>query len=239
MNRWSFNMPLFSQLPNVLDITGTEIARRCELRQQVLSRYITNESVVTIQVLLKLCNALRMPAYYFVSVDNNFVIPNRESATIPLNEWHEISWNKEVVEQTFGDGEGRIKWKDVATAMNTSLQKPHERFALRTRFKVTDFFTACNAFGLSPFMFLNDPNRPVGKTKRRAAIPSYAELQRRVDTLEHDIADLKQRFTTLLHRQEELTKRVNVNIQNVQSSHIGIDHIGIAADERPDAQKSE
>lgn len=239
MNRWSFNMPLFSQLPNVLDINGTEIARRCGLRQQVLSRYTTNESVVTIQVLLNLCNALRMPVYYFVSEDNNFVIPNRESATIPLNEWHEISWNKNVVEQTFGDGEGRIKWKDVAVAMNTSSQKPHERFALRTRFKVTDFFTACNAFDLSPFMFLNDPNRSVGKTKKRATMPSYAELQHRVDALEHDIADLKQRFTTLLHRHEELAKRVNVNIQNVQNSHIGIDHIGIAADERHSAQTSE
>ena len=45
MNKWSFNMQLFSQLSNVLDITGTEIARRCGLRQNVLSRYITNVSV--------------------------------------------------------------------------------------------------------------------------------------------------------------------------------------------------
>lgn len=239
MNKWSFNMPLLERLSDVLDINGTEIARRCGLHQQVLIRYTTNETVINVQVLIKLCNAIRMPIYYFVAENNNFILPNRERATIPLDDWKPVSWNYDAVERTFGDGNGRIQWKDVAVAMHASSQKPHERFSLRRRFKVTDFFTACNAFNLSPFMFLNDPNRPVGKTKRRAAIPSYAELQRRVDTLEHDIADLKQRLATLLHSHEELTKRVNVNIQNVQSSHIGIDHIGIAADERPDAQKSE
>lgn len=207
MSRWSFNLPLFSQLPNILDITGTEIARRCGLRQQVLSRYLTNESVVSIQVLLNLCNALRMPIYYFVAENNNFVIPNRESATIPLGEWREVSWNAEALGHTFGDSEGRIKWKDVAVAMGVSSQKPHERFALRTRFKVTDFFTACNAFGLSPFLFLNDPNRPNGKARKRPATPpSYVDLSRRVDILEHDIADLKSKFGALLREHKSLLR---------------------------------
>lgn len=75
MDKWSFNIQLFSRLPHVLDINGTEIARRCGLRQQVLNRYITNESVVTIQVLIKLCNSIHMPIYFFVVENDKFVIP--------------------------------------------------------------------------------------------------------------------------------------------------------------------
>lgn len=231
MDKWSFNMPLFKRLSDVLDITGTEIARRCGLHQQVLSRYTTNETVVTVQVLIKLCNAIRMPIYYFVAENNNFVLPNRESATIPLDEWRPVSWNHDAAERIFGDGTGRIQWKAVAVAMHASSQKPHERFSLRRRFKITDFFATCNAFNLSPFLFLNDPNLPTGKAKKRAAQPSHADLQHRVSVLEQDVAELKQKLETLLHAHEKLVKQVQVNIQNVQNSHIGIDHIGMVAEE--------
>ena len=236
MDKWSFNLPLFSRLPDVLDITGTEIARRCGLRQQVLSRYTTNEFVVSIQVLLNLCNSLRMSLYLFVAEDNNFIIPNRESATIPLDQWKPVSWNYEAVENTFGDGNGRINWKDVAVVMKSSSQKPHERFALKRRFKVTDFFTTCNAFSLSPFLFLNDPNRGgATKTEQRTA-PSYAELAHRVDLLEHDIAELKAKFSELLRNQETFLRRMPVNIQDVHNSHIGInDRVDMAAE--PEAEK--
>ncbi len=234
MNKWSFNTPLFRRLSDVLDITGTEIARRCGLHQQVLSRYTTNETVVNIQVLLNLCNSLRMPIHYFVSRNNNFIIPNRENATIPLEDWKPVSWNYDAVERIFGDGNNRIKWKDVAVAMNASSQKPHERFCLKRRFKVTDFFTACNAFNLSPFLFLNDPNfHNTKQHKRPASSPPYEALPHRINTLELEIADLKKKFATLLHNHEELAKRVQVNIQNVQNSHIGIDHIGMVADKLP------
>lgn len=250
MDKWSFNIPLFSRLPEVLDITGTEIARRCGLRQQVLSRYTTNERVVSIQVLINLCNSLRMPIYFLVAENHNFVIPNRESATIPLDYWHPVSWNYEAVDRIFGDGAGRINWKDVAIAMGSSPQKPHERFALRRRFKVTDFFTACNAFDLSPFLFLNDPNRPslsTSKKRKQSPPPSYAELEQRIGTLERNLADLTQKFNDLFRKHEALEKSVaQVNIQNVSNSHIqnvsnshisniGInDHMDMAAEDQPD-----
>lgn len=240
MEKWRFNTPLFSRLSEVMDLTGTEIARRCGLRQQVLSRYTTNERVVSIQVLIKLCNAIRMPIYYFVTEDHSFIIPNRESVTIPLDQWKPVSWNFDNVEKIFGDGEGQINWKDVAEVMGVTSQKPHGRFSLHRRFKVTDFFAACNAFNLSPFLFLNDPNRPdSSKRKRqkkdRTPPPSYTELSHRIDALEQNIADLTQKYKDLLQAHEALAKRVQVNIQNVQNSHIGInDHLGMAAERRPD-----
>lgn len=252
MVKWSFNSLLLSKLTDVLDLSGNEIANRCKLSQTTLCHYLKGEVEMPVQALMQICNALRMPTRYFLSVNNRHVIPTRETATIEADRWKPITWSLDAVELTFGDGEGKIYWKDVASIMGLTPQKPHERFLLRTRFPINSFLLTCSHFNLSPFIFLKDENQPadIGKAKRQTATssstptkprtaPSYAELTRRIDLLEHDIADLKQRLTTLLHRQEELTKRVNVNIQNVQSSHIGIDHIGIAADERPDAQKSE
>lgn len=211
MEKWSFNMPLFSRLSEVLDITGTEIARRCGLRQQVLSRYTTNESVVNIKTLLNLCNSLRMPIYFFVAENHNYVIPNRESATIPLDDWQPVSWNYDNVNRIFGDGPGKINWKDVAVAMGSSSQKPHERFSLRRRFKVDDFFVACNAFNLSPFLFLNDPNRPDGKSakqhKAKAPTPSFAELAQRIASLEQSVSDVNGKLSVLQQNYNSLQQK--------------------------------
>ena len=126
MTKWSFNMLLLSRLSDVLDISGAEIARRCGLTQQVLNRYMNGDIVLSVQVLMKICNAMRMPAYHFVSEDGSSVLPIREEATLPLDCWHPIEWDIQAVELTFGDGEGRIFWKDVAKVMDISSQKPHE-----------------------------------------------------------------------------------------------------------------
>lgn len=234
MEKWSFNMPLFSRLSEVLDITGTEIARRCGMRQQVLSRYTTNESVVNIKTLMQICNAIRMPIYFFVAEDHNYIIPNRESATIPRNEWQPVSWNYDNVNRIFGDGDGKINWKDVAVAMGSSSQKPHQRFDLRRRFKVTDFFVACNAFNLSPFLFLNDPNRP-GKKKdkgknveKRPAFPTLSDLSAQMGKLTETVNDLQQKYNELQQNYADLQQKYAsllefINLNNVGGISTGVD----------------
>lgn len=216
MEKWSFNDLLFSRLSDVLDISGTEIARRCGITQQVFSRYTTNEVVVSVQVLIKICNALRMPCYYFVSEDNNHVLPDRESATIVAAKWIPISWDSQAVEHTFGDGEGRIYWKDVAEAMGVSLQKPHDRFLLITRFPVNDFLTTCSHLNISPFRFLIDQNRDNGKQRnKRRVIPTpglsvdITLLRQQIAELSKTTADLTDRYRALLDRQSRLERKVN------------------------------
>ena len=64
--------------------------------------------------------------------------------------------------------------------------------------------------------------------------PSYAELSQRVDILEHDLADLKQKFTALLQDQQAFLRRMPVNIQDVHNSHIGInDRMDMAGEKQP------
>lgn len=236
MAKWSFNMLLFSRLSEVLDISGAEIARRCGLTQQVLNRYMNSDIVLSVQVLMKICNSLRMPAHFFVSEDNNHIIPTRESATLPLDCWHPITWDTQTVELTFGDGEGRIYWKDVAKVMNVSSQKPHERFLLRKRFPIDGFMLACSHYDISPFKFLNDPNRtikrkktvPVGSPASEADLRAdVAALNRKIDALNNTVADLTDKYRTLLDRHNRM------EVQFKQYFGIGTS-IGMAAEPETD-----
>lgn len=226
MVKWSFNMQLLSKLTNVMSLSCSEIARRCDVNQSALFHYIRGDYELPVQILIQICNTLRMPSRYFILEEEHYIIPTRETATIETNRWKPIYWNREAVELTFGDGEGKIYWKDVAEVMNVTSQKPHERFTLRRRFKVTDFLTTCNAFSLSPFRFLIDPNninipkhevsqddRPIrhttSSTKTVSGKPSYAEIIQKMDALEHSTAELQQKFATVLKDQEALAKSIN------------------------------
>lgn len=203
MERWSFNSLLFSRLTSVLDISITEIAKRCGIAQQVLNRYMKCENELPVKVLLQICNSLRMPAHFFVSEWNNFEIPNREIATIAADQWQPVEWSGQAVELTFGDGEGRIYWKDVAVVMGITAQKPHDRFLLRKRFPVADFLTVCNHFGLSPFDFLVDQNREGTKRRGRKAVTPGAASP----TLLADINALRQRVTELTDGYRDITQK--------------------------------
>ena len=253
MVKYSFNQLLLSKLPVVMDISISEIARRCNIRQSVIYNYIKGSIELPLQTLIQICNALRIPSRLFISESNRHVIPTRETATIEADQWKPITWNTEAVELTFGDGENKIFWKDVANVMGVSSQRPHDRFLLRTRFPINDFLSTCTHYKISPYLFLNDDNEVQEKSKPKPKTsntsnskqpkpnhaksidtPTYSELSRRVSSLEKDFAALNEKYNRLLHEHEELVKRVHVNIQNVQYSNIGInDRIGMAAEENP------
>ena len=235
MDKWSFNYSLFSKLSKVLQISEAEIARKCGLTQQVLNRYTKADIMPSVQVLLKICNALRMPTHYFVSQGSIHIIPERESATVPYGLWKPVVWNMQAVELTFGDGEGKIYWKDVSAVMGVTSQKPHERFLLRKRFPIDDFFTVCSHYDISPFRFLNDPNIPENpkresRATRRNSTPrendpllaDIAELRKQVAALSADVDDLAKKYNTLLKSHEALSRRVSVNIENINNSHLSI-----------------
>lgn len=257
MVKYCFNNLLLSKLSDVLDLSATQIARRCDINQPVLYHYIKGDVELSVQGLIQICNTLRIPSRFFIADDEHYIIPNRETATIEADEWEPITWNEEAVELTFGDGEGKIYWKDVAGVMGVSSQRPHDRFLLRTRFPMSSFLQICSHYHLSPFLFLNDPNQPRRGAKEKKPTsntsnskqpklnhakstdtPTYSELSRRVSSLEKDFAALNEKYNRLLHEHEELIKRAHVNIQNVQYSNIGInDRTDMAAEENPFEKK--
>lgn len=240
MNKWTFNYQLFSRLSDVLDISSTEISKRCGVKQQVLNRYMRNETVLPVQILIKMCNALRMPSYFFVSEDNNYDMPNREIATISLDNWQPIDWNYQEVENTFGDGGNRIFWKDVAKVMDVTPQKPHARFLLEKRFCIDDFLNVCSHFDISPFNFLIDPNRKQDNKSRKTAAMSgtrdganmlgeirilrqqIADLASTVDGVANDYKEISDKYDDLMEAHKALLRRFN--------EHIEERYIGMAAE---------
>lgn len=236
MEKWSFNQLFFSKLSDVLDISGAEIARRCNISQPLLNRYMNNENVLPVQVLIKICNSLRMPAYFFVSENSNDIIPERERATISVSNWHPIEWDTQAVELTFGDGEGRIFWKDVAEAMDVTPQKPHNRFLLRTSFKIDAFLLTCSRLNISPFKFLIDKNRESnnvivnpnlskgkGQSKKEKDLQAQVEaLNKSIRSLSSTVADLTTKYKALMVRCGKL---------EMQLSEYAGTSIGMAAEE--------
>ena len=177
MVKYSFNQLLLSKLPVVMDISISEISRRCNISQPVIYNYIKGGIELPLQTLIQICNALRIPSHLFISENNRHVIPTRETATIEADQWKPITWNTEAVELTFGDGVGKIYWKDVADVMGVTPQKPHDRFLLRTRFPINSFLHICSHYKLSPYLFLDDPNQPRrgAKEKRPMSNPSNSK----------------------------------------------------------------
>ena len=163
----------------------------------------------------------------------------RENATIPKDQWHPIEWDTAAVEQTFGDGPGRIYWKEAADAMKVTQQKPRKRFMLEVKFPVTDFLSTCTSLGISPYRFLIDMNQgecrrwdsaPVGggmgaRSVREEVSRLRADLSeavRLVESHQRAIEELSRKYERLLTEHEALSRRLNVKIENVQSSYIGI-----------------
>ena len=228
MEKWRFNQLLFSRLSDVLDISGAEIARRCDLSQQVLNRYMRGESELILQVLIPICNHLRMPAYYFVSEDGNDIIPERERATIPLRYWRPIEWDTQAVELTFGDGEGRIYWKDVAEVMDVTPQKPHNRFLLRTSFKVDAFLLTCSRLNISPFKFLIDKNKDI-VIPQSSPKEAKKDLQAQVEALNQSVRSLSTTVADLTKKYKDLMVRCGK--LEMQLAEYSGTSIGMAAEE--------
>ena len=239
MDKWTFNINLFDCLSDVLNLSVAKIAKKADIRQQTLSRYMLHEIRLSVQTLMQLCNALRMPVYYFVCKNGEEIFPEREEATLPAKVYRKAFWNVEEVERTFGDKPGQIFWKDAAEAMNLANQKSHRRFRLETRFPVDDFFKACTTLQISPFRFIVDPNRPevlgisAGKQKRASRNkPSQAEvaelrqevaaLRAKIDVITNRFDDLANRYSLLLEAHKTLAHRFGVTFHSVKDSNISI-----------------
>lgn len=228
MKKWSYNAQMMYRLSDIMEISVTAIAHRSNINQSVLFHAAKGDTELTVQYLIMICNALRIPSRYFISEGNDHIIPNRETATIEADHWKTITWDTEEVKTVFGEHKGQINWKDVADVMGLTSQKPHERFVLKTRFPITSFLDTCTYYNISPYRFLKDDNSldDAMKHKRSATMkksvakatakkpkaptpPTYAALSRKVEKLEHSVADLQQRLADMQGKYADTLNRYN------------------------------
>ena len=219
MKTWTFNLDLFLRMSDVLDISVSEIARRAKMHQPALNRYVQQEFVISVETLIQICNALRMPFRYFVADDGVSVIPERENATVPLDNWHQVQWHGRDAERIFYAQ--RLSWAKVAEAMGVSKgQTAKSRFIDGTRFPIDAFLLTCTKLQVSPWEFVTDSNLPAAlqggaKHKPTRAIRQepaevtrlkndVAELNAKLDKLQEENAAMMQRMETMLRRMEEM-----------------------------------
>lgn len=163
MPKYCVNTLLVKKLSSILELSGTDIANRCGIWPATLNRYLSGRQQLPIDVLIQLCNKMRIPIYYFISINGTSIIPTREQLTITADKFKQIRWDHEVVESTFGEHSDQIHWADVAASIGIGRKVPHEMFRLKRRFTLTRLMDICNALQLDPFQFLVDPNRMDGK----------------------------------------------------------------------------
>lgn len=249
MFKWSFNHLFLQKLAEVLGVSVTRIAKRSDISQPVLYNNVSGKVEFTVQSLIKVCNAWRIPSRYFISEDNHHIIPNRETATIIADLWKPITWDTAKVEAVFGDGKGQANWKDVADVMGVTSSKPHDRFTLKTRFPISSFLGTCNHYSLSPFLFLVDANSiDVKNSKQNAAKPTpqpklpkptlrRSTIVRKVDALEQTVAVLQKKYHTMQQGYDDLQQKYQVLLR-MYNMHMGINGIiDMAAESEPAFKK--
>lgn len=215
MDKFKFNFELIARLPNVLDLTVTEIARRCNINHVTLRQYVKRKRVIPIQDIIGICNTLRIPTRYFF-YEKEAVIPSRERLTIEAEYFLPIEWDNDAVEKTFGDAPRHIYWKHVAKAMGVTVQKPRGRFALQVRFPVDDFLTVCNTFNLSPYTFLIDHNPIPGGASFPTSHPYAPTVIHPKNSLRADVAAMQQKMNALFVVIDNLEQKNKVLLDRIE-----------------------
>lgn len=215
MDKFNFNFELITCLSSVLDLTVTEIARRCEISQSTLRLYVKQERVIPLQTIIEICNTLHIPTRYFF-YEKEAIIPTRERATIEAEHWLPIEWDNDAVEKTFGDAPRHIYWKNVAKAIGVSNHRPRGRFALKTRFPVDDFLTVCNTFNLSPYTFLIDHNPIPGGASFPTSHPYAPTVIHPKNSLRADVAAMQQKMNALFVVIDNLEQKNKVLLDRIE-----------------------
>jgi len=208
MPKYSANALLISRLVDILELSGTAIANRCGIWPATLNRYISGSQHIPIDILLQVCNKIRIPVWYFVNIDNTSLIPTREQMTLPSGIFKEVWWDFDEVERSFGDHTGQIRWTEVAEAMGVNPNKPHAWFQLKVRFTLQRFLEVCTAIQFDPFRLLIDPNRPAARAIRNPGPPQpvvtsdregdIISLQAQISGLQKEVIDLRVSLNKIL-----------------------------------------
>lgn len=198
MKHWKFDENLFRVLDDITGYSFNRIAQLSGIQQQAISRYVTGDYALPLQILIKICNAIRFPIYYLIKEDDSLNDVGRH-LLIAKEDWKPVYFSGQASEHIFSTK--GINWKDVGEAMGMAQMNAKKRFLGERRFPVNDFIQTCNRLNLSPFLFLIDPNR---KPAKRSSKGAEDEILTRIDTLQNTLAALQQKYDLLAEQMRKL-----------------------------------
>lgn len=139
--KYIFHTELLQNLTEILRVDGKDLALAAQVSASTWGRFVTGKSDITVQVLIDLCNATRIPIQHFIISYKASGPVTRELMTrkdYELSERHykECRYDLLAVRRRIGIGGGRIPPNDVAKALGchksniegASLSKRNSRY---------------------------------------------------------------------------------------------------------------
>lgn len=231
MNSIRLNTKVIGTLSDVLYLSAVAMQEKTDIANTTWYALMQRPDGITIQQLLAIANGLHIPVRRFFSFGKvDFVGRRDDYVTDPyLDCRYDADALQEIV-----NNRPAATWKKASDATGiTPINLRKSLLAVR-RTPVTRFLIACQALDIDPFTILIDPNPLPKRQSRRGTtqtLPAgsgkeiHAELcalREDVRTLSATVADLAEKYKTLLADHEKLARRVSVNIENINSSYIGI-----------------
>ena len=226
------NEKLISSLSTVLFIPAAELIVATSIANSTWYRIMQTPVVISIQQLLSIANSLHIPVRRFFSMGKTDVIGRREDYI--ADSYKPCHYDGAAL-QRIVDEHPDATWKKAAKATGMNYTRLRESLTGETRTPVVRFLNVCRAFDIDPFTILTDPN-PEPKKNRRNTSGAAASTTTDSDALRAEVAALRDdvhalsltvdeltaKYKTLLADHEKLARRVNVSIENIHNSYIGI-----------------
>jgi len=222
------NTKLIKNLSKVLYMPAAEIVAVTGMNRSTWYRIAESPQIITVQQLLLVANSLHVPVRRFFSTDRTDIVGKREDYITELYE--ECAYDADMLQSTV-DARPDISWQQAADATGVTRDNLRMSLLAVTHTPVVRFLKACEAWGIDPFTILTDPNpepvKETSKAKKQADLRAeISELRKDIRALSETVGELTRKYEALTKKHDALARRVSVNFENVNGSHISI-----AADE--------
>jgi len=230
MNIIRLNTKFISTMGSILMMPASEMIAAANIATSTWYCIMQKPDEITVQHILALANGLHIPVRRFFSTGRTDIIGRREDYISAS--YQPCRYDAGTLQRLINSHSG-VTWQKAAETVGMTPSRLRNSLLGETRTPVIRFLSVCAVFDIDPFSILIDPNPEPRKSGRHTARHTTANeeiaaIREEVSSLRKQIADLTSKYSDLLKAHERLAKRVSVNIENINSSYIGI-----AADHTP------
>ena len=228
MNSIRLNVRLLTNLGDVLLTPVSDIVAATAIANSTWYNIMQHPDGITVQQLLSIANGLHIPVRRFFSSGHSDSVGRREDYIAdPYLSCH----YDEASLRSFVNSRQSATWKKAAEATGMTYSRLRNSLLGFTRTPVTRFLVVCDVFKIDPFTILIDQNPEKRRNGKKAAAPGgwADDLRTEINTLREDVnrlqetvGDLEEKYSRILKAHESLLNRIQVNIDTVNSSFIGI-----------------
>ena len=214
MKQIKLHQNLIRHIGDVLFISAAEICDHTNISSATWYRITKTPEVITIQQLLTVSNALRIPVRHFFYSGSKAIILKRDDYI--ANDYRECFYDGEAMRDVVVS-RSDATWKKAAEAVDMVPSRLRKSITGATRTPVARFLTVCQTFGINPFGILIDPN-PVSSAKKRAASDAGPDsntllhleilsMRKEVDSLRKEVADISKKYARLMKERETVMRK--------------------------------